>query len=410
VSATADRLWPHAFGPAFARSHARRLDPAVACAFRSFSPMYLHECPSRQAQSRRRRVRRVRPLAGDGRPGGIVGAATRKALTAMTVTVAAYTRTIAGQAAAAAVDSPSYRADAHGRSRSAVWGAGGAAAAHRTRAGALAVRLAGDATTEDLLRRSAGLPAGHPGRVELRVRGIEAGLPLARRLATRYQGRGEPLDDLYQVAALALVKAVDGYDPARDVAFTSYAVPTIVGALKRHFRDTTWRVRVPRPIQELAVRLGPTVAVLTQQLDRSPSVAELAAHLDAAEEVVAIALNAWRFRHPESLDALSATGRGEQRQPVIDSIGAVDARFDAVIDWHLLQPLLAALPERERRIVAMRYFGDLTQAEIAARLGLSQMHISRLLVHTLTQLRAGILAEPSPAPRRAPGHSAVRRA
>jgi len=150
--------------------------------------------------------------------------------------------------------------------------------------------------------------------------------------------------------------------------------------------------------------------VLTQQLDRSPSVAELAAHLDAAEEVVAIALNAWRFRHPESLDALSATGRGEQRQPVIDSIGAVDARFDAVIDWHLLQPLLAALPERERRIVAMRYFGDLTQAEIAARLGLSQMHISRLLVHTLTQLRAGILAEPSPAPRRAPGHSAVRRA
>jgi RNA polymerase sigma-B factor len=264
------------------------------------------------------------------------------------------------------------------------------------------VRLASDSSTEELLRRCADLPADHPGRAELRVRGIEASLPLARRLATRYQGRGEPLDDLYQVAALALVKAVDGYDPARAVAFTSYAVPNIVGALKRHFRDTTWRVRVPRRIQELSVRLGPILAALTQQLSRSPSVAELAVHLDATEDDVATALDAWRFRRPESLDALSATGRGEQRQPVIDSIGAVDTRFDAVIDWHNLRPLLAALPERERRIVAMRYFGDLTQAEIAVRLGLSQMHISRLLVQTLTQLRAGILVEHSRAPRAAP--------
>jgi len=319
----------------------------------------------------------------------------------MTATPIADTRIVPGQAAAAAVDSSLHRTDTRGRSRSAVWDASGAATTHRTRGDALAMRLAGDTTTEELLRRRAGLPAGHPGRTGLRIRGIEASLPLAWRLAIRYQGRGEPLDDLYQVAAFALVKAVDGYDPARAVAFTSYAVPTIIGALKRHFRDTTWRVRVPRRIQELAVSLGPIFATLSQQLGRTPSVAELAVHLDAAENDVALAHNSWSFRHPESLDALSATD-GERRQPVIAAIGVVDARFDAVIDWHVLRPLLAALPDRERRIVAMRYFGDLTQAEIAGQLGLSQMHISRLLVRILTQLRAGILAEPSRAPRRAP--------
>ena len=231
------------------------------------------------------------------------------------------------------------------------------------------------ATVEELLRQRAGLPAEHPGRVVLRTRGIEAGLPLARRLAARYRGRGEPLDDLYQVAALALVKAVDGFDPDRQVAFTSYAVPTIVGMLKHHFRDTTWRVQVSRPVQELAVSLVPASARLTQQLGHSPSPASFAEQLGAAEEDVAIALNAWQSRHPESLDAMAATN-GEDRRTVLDTIGAVDARLDAVTDRRTLHPLLAALPERERRIVVMRYFSDLTQAEIAVQVGLSQMHIT----------------------------------
>jgi RNA polymerase sigma-B factor len=245
---------------------------------------------------------------------------------------------------------------------------------------------------QDLLRQRADLPTGHPDRAALRVRGIEAGLPLARSLAARYTGRGEPLDDLYQVAALALVKAVDGYHPAHQAAFTSYAVPTIVGALKRHFRDTTWRVRVPRRVQDLAITLAPTSARLAHQLGHSPTLRELAAHLDATDDDVAIAVNAWQAHHPDSLNAPSTTG-GQERLALIDTIGTVDARFDAVIDRHTLQPLLAALPAPQRRILAMRYFDDMTQAQIAAQTGVSQMQISRLLVRTLTQLRTGMLTK-----------------
>lgn len=263
---------------------------------------------------------------------------------------------------------------------------------------------------QDLLRERADLPAGHPDRAVLRARSIEAGLPLARRLAGRYRGRGEPLDDLCQVAALALVTAVDAFDPARQAAFSSYAVPTIVGALKRHFRDSTWRLRVPRPIHDLAVSLAPAAARLAQQLGRSPTLTELAAHLQATEDEVAAARDAWRAHHPDSLDALSAVG-GQDQRPLIDTIGALDARLDAVMDRHTLQPLLAALPDRQRRILAMRYLGDLTQAEIAAKVGLSQMHISRLLARTLAQLRTGMLAEQPPrSTRRAPDNPAAPRA
>jgi RNA polymerase sigma-B factor len=327
----------------------------------------------------------------------------------VTATVTADTTIVIHQATAAAAEgSPPRPASDGGTARSAVFVAGAATSAENADAGVLAIPPASEVRVEELLRRRAGLPTGHPGRAVLRMRGIEAGLPLARRLAARYRDRGEPLDDLYQVAALALVKAVDGYDPARQVAFTSYAVPTIDGALKRHFRDTAWRVRVPRRVQELAVGLGATSARLAQQLGRSPSLAELAAHLDAAENDVAIARDAWRFRHLESLDA-PVPAAANERRPFADAVGVVDARFDAVTDWHVLRPLLAALPIRERRVVAMRYYGDLTQAEIAVQVGLSQMHISRLLVRALTQLRAGMLAEPSRATRAAPKPAAVRR-
>jgi RNA polymerase sigma-B factor len=274
--------------------------------------------------------------------------------------------------------------------------AGNAAYPHgagsRDGAGVLATRPVGEARVQDLLRQRAGLPTGHPDRAALRERAIEASLPLARRLAIRYTGRGEPLDDLYQVAALALVKAVDGYDPARPSAFTAYAAATIAGRLKCHFRDTAWRVRVPRRVQELAIALVRASASLAQQLGRSPTLPELATHVRAAEEDVAVAMNAWRAYHPESLDAPSATDRYD-RPPLIDTIGVSDVRFDMVTDLHTLQALLGALPVRQRRILAMRYVAEMTQAEIAAQVGVSQMHVSRLLRRVLTQLRTGMLAE-----------------
>jgi RNA polymerase sigma-B factor len=253
------------------------------------------------------------------------------------------------------------------------------------------------ATVQDLLRERADLPPGHPARAGLRARGIEAGLPMARRLAAHYRGRGEPLDDLYQVAYLALVVAVDGYDPTRSTSFTAYAVPTITGALKRHFRDTTWRVRVPRRIQELAVRLTSGTAGLAQQLGHSPTLQELAVHLDTTATDIATAREAWRAYRPESLDT-PIGGRGESTRTLADTLGTVDTRIEAVIDQQTLRPLLARLPARERRILAMRYGGELSQAEIATHIGVSQMHISRLLARSLAQLRAGLDDEqPTPA-------------
>lgn len=255
----------------------------------------------------------------------------------------------------------------------------------------LATHPANGAAVQRLLLRRADLPTGHPDRAGLRISGIEAGLPLARCLAARYRGREVPLEDLYQVAALALVKAVDGYDPTRQTAFTSYAVPTILGALKRYFRDTTWQVRVPRRVQALALHLAPHSASLTQRLSRSPTLAELAAYLNAAKPDVAIALNAWQARYPDSLESITSGG-GQQRRPLIDMLGGIDPRIDAIADRLTLRPLLAALPLRQRRILAMRYFGEMTQAEIATQIGVSQMHVSRLLAAALTQLRTGMLA------------------
>jgi RNA polymerase sigma-B factor len=247
----------------------------------------------------------------------------------------------------------------------------------------------GGAAAEYLIRQRADLPAGHADRAVLRERAIEAGLPLSRYLAGRYRERGESLEDLYQVAAIGLIKAVDGYDPARTVAFTAYAVPTIVGALKRHFRDTTWRVRVPRSVQELALTLAPTSAGLAQRLGHSPTRAELAAHLGATEHDVAVALNAWGAYNPRSLDVLPRNGQAA----LIDTLGVVDTRFDAVNDQHSWQRLLAGLPLRERRILAMRFGDEMTQSEIAAQIGVSQMHVSRLLLRAMTALRTGIRTE-----------------
>jgi RNA polymerase sigma-B factor len=238
-----------------------------------------------------------------------------------------------------------------------------------------------------LLRQRDGLLAGHPERGKLRARAIEQNLPLANRLARRYAGRGELVDDLAQVAALALIKAVDSYVPSRDVPLAAYAVPSILGALKRHFRDTAWAIRVPRPIQELAQDVPTATGHLRQLPGRSPTPTELANHLRVSVDQLWAAVDAWHVYRLASLNAPPASGIGADR---IDLIGGTDPRYAHVDDNLTLQPLVAALPARQQRILTMRFYDHMTQTQIATEIGLSQMHVSRLLKRILAQLRAAM--------------------
>jgi RNA polymerase sigma-B factor len=242
------------------------------------------------------------------------------------------------------------------------------------------------ASTEELLRQRDHLPANHPDRAKLRARAIEMNLPLARRLARRYAGRGELLEDLSQVAALALINAVDRYDPRRQVPFASFAAPTILGVLKRHFRDTTWAMRVPRSIQELARRMPAAAERLSQQLARTPSTGELAADLHATVDEVLAAVAARENYHLTSLDR----PRDDSGVPASETIGAFDRRYAAVDDHLSIQPLLARLPLRERRILALRFNDHMTQTQIATEIGVSQMQVSRLLRQSLASLRTAM--------------------
>jgi RNA polymerase sigma-B factor len=243
------------------------------------------------------------------------------------------------------------------------------------------------ATTEQLLRQRDQLPAGHPDRATLRARVIEKNLPMANQLARRYAGRGELLDDLAQVAALALIKAVDGYDSRRQVPFARYAVPSILGALKRHFRDTAWGMRVPRRTQELVRDVATATGVLSQRQGRPPTPAELADHLHATVDDLVVAIEAAQAYRPASLNA-PYTGTGSA--DLIELIGGTDPRYTRVDDHLWLRPLFAALPLRERRILTMRFYGQMSQTRIAAEVGLSQMHVSRLLRQSLARLRAAM--------------------
>jgi RNA polymerase sigma-B factor len=246
-------------------------------------------------------------------------------------------------------------------------------------------------TLQRLLERLAEMPAGHPARERLRERVITLGLPLAEYLARRYRNRGEQLDDLVQVATVGLIKAVDGYDPVRGAAFSSYAVPTIVGELKRHFRDKGWSVRVPRRLQELRIELTRAADQMTQELGRSPTVGELAGRLGATEEDVIAGLESAQAYATVSLyTPLTEDGSGTQ---LADVLGDLDPDLEGVEHREALKRLMAELPERERRILVMRFFGNMTQSRIAAETGMSQMHVSRLLSRTLRQLREGLMAE-----------------
>lgn len=246
----------------------------------------------------------------------------------------------------------------------------------------------------------AALDPDDPRRRELRDELVRSHLPLVRHLARRYRDRGEPLEDLVQVGTVGLIAAIDRFDPARGVELSTFATPTILGEIRRHFRDRSWAVHVPRRLQELQGRVTSTADSLTASLQRSPTVGEIARALDVSEEDVLAALEA---RHAYAADSLEAERDDDSGPAWAAALGADDPALEAVEEREVLRPLLAALPERERQIVVMRFFRNMSQSQIASELGISQMHVSRLLARTLADLRSA-LAEPSaeaPAPARA---------
>lgn len=215
---------------------------------------------------------------------------------------------------------------------------------------------------------------------------IERFLPLARSLALRYRRSGEPLDDLLQVAALGLIKAIDRFDPQRGVAFSAYAVPTILGEIRRHFRDRTWAVGVPRDMRDLALRVDRAVDRLAEQLHRQPSVAEITAALGLGEEDVLEALQAGGAHRALSFDEPRGT-EGESPATLADSIGVAERGFDHVEGRATFDALLESVTAREREVLRMRFEHDMQQAEIGAAIGVSQMHVSRIIRRALTRLR-----------------------
>jgi RNA polymerase sigma-B factor len=243
----------------------------------------------------------------------------------------------------------------------------------------------------DLFAQLAILPEGDENRLRIRGELVELHLPLVEYLARRFRNRGEWLDDLTQVATIGLIKSIDRFDLGRGVEFSTYATPTIVGEIKRHFRDKGWAVRVPRRLQELKLALTKAISDLAQREGRAPTVAEIAAHLQMSEEEVLEGLESANAYSTVSLDAPDS---GDDDAPAVaESLGMLDEALEGVEYRESLKPLLEQLPSREKRILLLRFFGNMTQSQIATELGISQMHVSRLLARTLTQLRAGLTAD-----------------
>jgi RNA polymerase sigma-B factor len=237
---------------------------------------------------------------------------------------------------------------------------------------------AGKAHEEFLLRRYA-----QTREPALQTELVERFMPLARSLALRYRGGSEPLDDLVQVASLGLVKALEGYDPERGRSFTAYAVPTMLGELRRHFRDRVWNVHLPRGLQERAMEVSDAVQTLSDELGSSPTVAQIADHIDASEEEVLEAMQADAARRTLSLD-LPQGRDDDESAPMVDAIGNSEMGYEAV------ESQLAAggadLDERELVVLRLRFGRDLNQYEIGRRLGVSQMQISRIMRRALRKL------------------------
>jgi RNA polymerase sigma-B factor len=226
-------------------------------------------------------------------------------------------------------------------------------------------------------------------RTEIREQLVEQLMGLVEFLARRFRNRGEPLEDLTQVATIGLLKAIERFDLEREVEFSTYATPTIVGELKRHFRDKGWAVRVPRRLQELHLELTKTVGFLGQELGRSPTVAEIAEAASISEETVLEGLEIAQAYNFTSLDAPLDSEDGGSSS-LADQLGTDDEHLENLEYRASLAPEMEKLPERERNILYLRFFKGLTQSEIADRLGISQMHVSRLLNRTLSQLREAL--------------------
>jgi RNA polymerase sigma-B factor len=252
-------------------------------------------------------------------------------------------------------------------------------------------RVADRARTRELFGELAATSEDDPNHRRTRDRLVEMHLPLVEYLARRFRNRGEPLDDLVQVATIGLIKSIDRFDLDRGVEFSTYATPTIVGEIKRHFRDKGWAIRVPRRLQEMKLSLNKATADLSQRNGRAPTVAELAKHLDLSEEDVLEGLESANAYSAISLDAPDIAD--DNSPAVSDSLGAVDDALEGVVYRESLKPLLEKLPPREKNILMLRFFANMTQSQIAADLGISQMHVSRLLARTLASLREGLLIE-----------------
>lgn len=247
------------------------------------------------------------------------------------------------------------------------------------------------ARARELFAQFTSLNEDDPERDRLRDELVEQHLPLVEYLARRFRNRGEPLDDLVQVATIGLIKSVDRFDMERGVEFSTYATPTIVGEIKRHFRDKGWAIRVPRRLQELKLNLTKATSELSQRNGRAPTVSELAAHLEMSEEDILEGLESANAYSAVSLDAPDS---GDDDSPAVaDSLGVMDEALEGVEYRESLKPLLEELPAREKRILMLRFFGGMTQSQIAEELGISQMHVSRLLARTLAQLREGLLTD-----------------
>ena len=229
---------------------------------------------------------------------------------------------------------------------------------------------------------------------------VERFLPLARKLARRYERSNEPLDDLVQVASLGLLKAIDRFDPARSTAFSSFAVPTIVGELKRHFRDKGWWLRVPRDLQELAVRVERVADELVPELGRAPTPDEIARRIGVSTEQVLEAREAAGAYRPAPLDP--APEDADARGLVIDKLGIEEAGYEAADDAATLERLMRVLSDREREVLRLRFEEDLTQSEIGLRVGVSQMHVSRLIRQSIARLREAASPPEPPRGRRIP--------
>lgn len=241
-----------------------------------------------------------------------------------------------------------------------------------------------------MFRTLRALPVGSSDHARQRDRIITQCLPLADRIARRYHGKGENDDDLRQIARVGLLLVVDRFDPENGADFLSFAVPTILGEVRRYFRDHTWAMRVPRRLKDLHVRISTVTPHLTQTLGRVPKPADLAEALNVPRDEIVESLVAANSYRPPSLDGRSADDDSHTRS-LSATLGDVDRRIDAVTDRETLRPLLAELTERQRVILALRFYAALPQSQIADQVGLSQMHVSRILTATLQQLRAGMM-------------------